>query len=45
MKDSRRKPWRAVITSNIEYDEKKGKMVQKRRVIGNYVTQKEAVEA
>lgn len=45
MKDKRRKPWRAVITSNIEYDEKKGKAVQKRRVIGNYATQKEAVEA
>ena len=45
MKDKRRKPWRAVITSNIEYDEEKGKAVQKRRVIGNYATQKDAFEA
>lgn len=45
MKDKRRKPWRAMITTKIVYDEEKGKSIQKRRVIGNYATQKEAVEA
>ncbi len=45
MKDKRRKPWRAVITSSIEYDKEKGKIIQKRRVIGNYATQKEAIGA
>lgn len=45
MKDKRRKPWRAVVTLKIEYDEEKGKAVQKRRLIGNYTTQKEAMAA
>lgn len=45
MKDKRRKPWRVVVTLGIEYDEEKGKAVQKRRVIGNYATQREALDA
>lgn len=45
MKDKRRKPWRAVVTLKIEYDEEKGKSIQKRRLIGNYATQKEAMAA
>jgi integrase len=45
MKGKRRKPWRAIVTLSFEYDEKKQKFVQKRRVIGNYPTQKEALDA
>lgn len=44
-KERRRKPWRAVVTLSIEYDEEKGKAVQKRRTIGYYATQKEAMAA
>lgn len=43
--EKRRKPWRAMITTGIEYDENKGKAVQKRKTIGYYATQKEAVKA
>lgn len=45
MKGKRRKPWRAIVTLSFEYDEQKQKFVQKRRVIGNYPTQKEALDA
>lgn len=45
MKGKRRKPWRAIVTLSFEYDEQKQKFVQTRRVIGNYPTQKEALDA
>lgn len=45
MKGKRRKPWRAIITIGFEFDESKGKFVQKRRVIGDYSSQKEALFA
>lgn len=45
IKGKRRKPWRAVVTLRIEYDEELGKAKQKRRLIGDYATQKEALEA
>jgi len=44
-KGKRRKPWRAMITLTIEYDEEKGKAVQRRRTIGYFATQKEALAA
>lgn len=45
VKEKRRKPWRVVITISIDYDKTKGKAIQKRRTIGYYSTQKEAMEA
>lgn len=45
VKDKRRKPWRVMITVGIQYDETTGKAKQKRRTIGYYATQKEAMEA
>lgn len=45
MKGKRRKPWRVVVTDRIEYNEETGKAKQIRKVVGNYITQKEAVEA
>lgn len=44
-KGKRRKPWRAVSTVRIEYDENIGKAKQVRRTIGYYSTQKEALAA
>jgi len=44
-KGKRRKPWRAMVTLSIEYDEKEKKAVQRRRTIGYYATQKEALAA
>lgn len=44
-KGKRRKPWRAVSTIRIEYDENIGKAKQVRRTIGYYSTQKEALAA
>ena len=45
MKDNRRTPWRVAVTVRIEYDEKTGKARQKRKIVGNYATQKEAMKA
>lgn len=45
MKGKRRKPWRAIVTLRIEYNEEICKAKQIRRVIGDYATQKEALEA
>ena len=45
VKEKRRKPWRVVVTTNVEYDKSKGKAIQKRKTIGYYATQKEAMEA
>lgn len=45
MKGKRRKPWRAIVTLGFEFDESKGKFVQKRRIIGDYPSQKEALFA
>lgn len=44
-KDKRRKPWRVMITVGLEYDEDIGKARQKRKTIGYYATQKEAITA
>lgn len=41
----RRKPWRAVVTMKIEYDEDSNKAKQIRRTIGYYSTQKDALAA
>lgn len=45
LKDKRRKPWRAVVTLSIEYNEELNKAKQIRRTIGYFATQKEALEA
>lgn len=45
MKGKRRKPWRAIVTLRIEYDEEKGRAIQKRRIVGDFSTQKEALFA
>lgn len=45
MKGKRRKPWRAIVTVGIEYNEETHKARQKRRVVGDYTSQKEALEA
>lgn len=41
----RRRPWRARVTDGWEFDEEKGKAVQKFRVIGYFATKKEALQA
>jgi integrase len=44
-KGKRRKPWRAVVTTEVFYDEDEGKAMQKRRTVGYFATQKEALGA
>lgn len=41
----RRNPWRARVTDRWEFDEAKGRAVQKFRVIGYFPTKKEALQA
>lgn len=45
MKGKRRKPWRAAVTLSIEYDEETHKAKQKRKIIGDFTSQKEALDA
>lgn len=45
LKGKRRKQWRAIVTIGFVHDENKGRYIQKRRIIGDFLTQKEALLA
>lgn len=43
--DRRRKPWKAVVTIGMEYDAEKGRVVQRRKIVGYFKTRTDAQNA